>query len=70
VSTASRDRAYSYIRERQRAGEVVTGLPYISPDSQDLHAQARTVNRALAELLYETLCPGSKELAKLQDQFR
>ena len=34
-----RDRAYAYIRERQKAGEVVTGLLYISPDSKR-HARA------------------------------
>jgi 2-oxoglutarate ferredoxin oxidoreductase subunit beta len=65
-----RDRAYSYIRERQRAGEVLTGLLYISPDSPDLHAQSGTVDRALTELPYETLCPGSARLATLQEQFR
>ena len=37
---SDRARAYAYIRDRQRAGEVVTGLLYISEDSQDLHAQS------------------------------
>ena len=34
-----RDTAYAHIRERQREGEVVTGLLYVSPDSQDMLAQ-------------------------------
>src|SRR4051812_20735139 len=34
-----KDRAYAYIRERQKAGEVLTGLLYISPDSRDMVAQ-------------------------------
>src|SRR6188768_2662160 len=33
-----RDTAYAYIRDRQRAGEVATGLLYLSGDSQDMHA--------------------------------
>jgi 2-oxoglutarate ferredoxin oxidoreductase subunit beta len=65
-----RDRAYAHIRDRQRAGEVVTGLLYISPDSQDMHEQAGTVDRALTDVPYESLCPGSSELAKLQENFR
>ena len=39
-----RDRAYAYIRERQKDGEVVTGLLYISPDSQR-HARAERHRR-------------------------
>ena len=38
-----RDRAYAYIRERQKEGEVVTGLLYLSPDSSDVHEQNNTV---------------------------
>jgi 2-oxoglutarate ferredoxin oxidoreductase subunit beta len=65
-----RDRAYAYIRERQRAGEVVTGLLYISPDSKDMHAQSETVAAPLVDLPYEQLCPGSGELQKMQRRFR
>jgi 2-oxoglutarate ferredoxin oxidoreductase subunit beta len=65
-----RDRAQAYIRERQRAGEVVTGLLYISPDAGDMHQQAGTVERSLVELPFESLCPGSEALARLQEGFR
>ena len=65
-----RDRAYAYIRERQKAGEVVTGLLYISPDSSDMHEQSNTVETPLVQLPYEQLCPGSAELEKLQQRFR
>jgi 2-oxoglutarate/2-oxoacid ferredoxin oxidoreductase subunit beta len=65
-----RDRAYSYIRERQRAGEIVTGLLYISPESRDMHQQSETVGRALTSVPYEQLCPGSAALAELQEDFR
>jgi 2-oxoglutarate ferredoxin oxidoreductase subunit beta len=65
-----RDLAYSYIRERQRDDEVVTGLLYISPDSRDMHAQNETVATPLFELPFEQLCPGGAELEKLQQRFR
>ena len=65
-----RDNAYAFIRDHQRRGEVVTGLLYISTESQDMHEQAGTVDRALTELPYESLCPGSAELARLQEGFR
>ena len=65
-----RDRAYAYIRERQKDGEVVTGLLYISPDSSDMHEQNNTVAVPLTQLAYEELCPGSAELEKLQARFR
>ena len=65
-----RDRAYAYVRERQRAGEVVTGLLYIAADSQDLHDQSGTIDAALTQVPYEQLCPGDGELQKLQTRFR
>jgi hypothetical protein len=48
----------------------VTGLLYLSTGSQDMHQQMGTVSRALTEVPYESLCPGSAELAKLQESFR
>src|SRR6185503_6708679 len=65
-----RDRSYAYIRERQKEGEVVTGLLYLSPDSSDVHEQNDTVATPLTQLTYEDLCPGSAELEKLQARFR
>ena len=65
-----RDRAYSYIRERQVAGEVLTGLLYVSPESRDVHDQSDTVTTPLTQLSHEQLCPGNSELQKLQARFR
>ena len=65
-----RDTAYSYIRERQTAGEIVTGLLYLSPDSSDVHEQNNTVPTPLSQLAHDQLCPGSAELEKLQRGFR
>jgi 2-oxoglutarate ferredoxin oxidoreductase subunit beta len=65
-----RDRAYAFIREHQRKGEVVTGLLHIAEGSKDMHEQAGTVPLPLIELPYEQLCPGSAELERLQQRFR
>jgi 2-oxoglutarate ferredoxin oxidoreductase subunit beta len=66
----NRDGAYAHIRERQDEGELVTGLLYISPDSRDLHDQNDTIEVPLTQVPYESLCPGSAELDKLQQRFR
>ena len=65
-----RDRSVGYIRERQKEGEVVTGLLYLSPDSSDVHEQNNTVAMPLAQVPFEQLCPGSAALEKLQQGFR
>jgi 2-oxoglutarate/2-oxoacid ferredoxin oxidoreductase subunit beta len=65
-----RDVAYNYIRERQKAGEVLTGLLYMSADSRDMAAQNEIVPGPLTNLPFEQLCPGNDELQKLQARFR
>ena len=66
-----RDHAYRYIRDRQKAGEVVTGLLYLSPDSKrHAPADATTVGTRSSSCPIEDLCPGSAELEKLQQRFR
>jgi 2-oxoglutarate ferredoxin oxidoreductase subunit beta len=66
----NRDTTYAYIRERQQAGEIATGLLYLSPDSADMHEQSNTVATPLVHVPYSELCPGSAELEKLQKRFR
>src|SRR3954452_2924160 len=65
-----RDTTYAYIRERQKAAEVATGLLYLSPDSPDMHEQSNTVATPLVQVPYSELCPGGAELEKLQKRFR
>src|SRR5215213_1086179 len=55
----------SYAYTRQKEGEVVTGLLYLSVDSSDVHEQNNTVGTPLTQLAHEQLCPGSAELDKL-----
>lgn len=65
-----RDKAYAYIRDRQRVGETVTGLLYVDPDSLDMVVQNKMVPEPLYNYDYALLCPGSAELEKLQKRFR
>jgi 2-oxoglutarate ferredoxin oxidoreductase subunit beta len=67
---SDRDRAYAYIRDRQNHEEVVTGLLYLSGDSQDMHAQSETIPSSLISLPHEQLCPGNDELQRMQTRFR
>ncbi len=66
----NRDAAYAAIRDHQRRGEVMTGLLYLSADSQDVHDQNETVDTPLFNLPHEQLCPGNDALQKLMGQFR
>lgn len=62
--------AMNYLQERQAAGEIVTGLLYVDPDSADLHERLDTVETPLNRLVDEELCPGSAALAKVNAGFR
>jgi 2-oxoglutarate ferredoxin oxidoreductase subunit beta len=67
---SDRDRAYAYIRDRQKDGEIVTGLLYLSADSQDMHAQSDTIPSSLIDVPHDALCPGNDELQRMQQRFR
>jgi len=66
----NRGAALDYIRTRQRAGEIVTGLLYIGKDEPDLHDINHTTRVPLNALPYESLCPGAEALAQLQKRFK
>lgn len=65
-----RDRAYAYVRERQAAGEVATGVLFVTPDSQDMVDQNNMVATPMSQMPFEQLCPGSEALEALQKRFR
>src|SRR5687768_12212324 len=48
-----RDAVYSYIREREHSGEVVTGLLYVDPSAGDMHLTLGTVETPLASIAFE-----------------
>jgi len=59
-----------YLLERQRAGEIVTGLLYVDESTGDMHATGNTTDVPLSQVPYEKLCPGAKALGRLQEAFR
>ena len=62
--------AWNFLSERQKTGEIPTGLLYLDESGADMHTAAKTVARPLVQLPYEELCPGSSALRKLQDAYR
>ena len=66
------DRAsvYSYLERHQQAGEIVTGLLYYDDALPEMHDLNEIVDKPLAEIPHETLCPGSDALQALQNAWR
>ena len=67
---SDRDHVYAYVRERQQAGEVVTGLLYMAESTNGMHDVDHTVEQPLVGIPFDELCPGAAELEKLQERFR
>lgn len=65
-----RSRVYGYLRDREAAGELATGLLYIDAEGEDMHATAHTVDTPLVDVPFEELCPGAAALETLQDRYR
>lgn len=64
------DSALAAIRSRAARGEVATGLLYLDPSEQDLHATLGTTRRALNAMQLADLCPGQEKLAAINARFR
>jgi 2-oxoglutarate/2-oxoacid ferredoxin oxidoreductase subunit beta len=62
--------AMAHLQERAAQGEIVTGLLYVEPESEDLHAHLETVDTPLNDLGEAELCPGSAALAKINASLR
>jgi 2-oxoglutarate/2-oxoacid ferredoxin oxidoreductase subunit beta len=62
--------AMNYLQERQAAGEVVTGLLYLEPESQDLHDYLNTVEAPFNELGEGELIPGAEALQRFNQSLR
>jgi 2-oxoglutarate ferredoxin oxidoreductase subunit beta len=69
-NVGNRGDAIEYVRARQRAGEIVTGLLYVDEGEPDLHEVNGTTQTPLNEVGYDALCPGAEVLAALQNRFR
>jgi len=62
--------AMSYVQERKAAGEIVTGLIFVEPDADDLHAHLGTVACPLNALDDADLCPGAAALERVNAALR
>ena len=51
-------------------GEILTGLLYLDPDTQDLHDLLNTVDTPLNELKEKDLCPGMAALEDINQSLR
>ena len=67
---SDRGEAYRFLNQRQRKGEVVTGLLFVEDNGADMHQLSRLGETPLSELPFERLCPGSDALAELQNRLR
>lgn len=65
-----RIKVVSYIEEHRARGDVVTGLLYLDEHSVDMHEMMGSSATPMSALPYETLCPGSDALAKIQSRWR
>lgn len=67
---SDREDAYRYVRSRQEAGEVPTGLLHLDPEAPEMHETLGTVDTPLVDLPFEELCPGSEALDALMEEWR
>jgi 2-oxoglutarate ferredoxin oxidoreductase subunit beta len=65
-----RVKVMNYLLERAEKGEIVTGLLYVQPDSDDLHGHLNTVETPLNRLGERELCPGSVALERINASLR
>jgi 2-oxoglutarate ferredoxin oxidoreductase subunit beta len=62
--------AMTFLQKHAAKGQVVTGLLYVDPDAEDLHAHLDTVETPLNALEAKELCPGSAALDKINASLR
>jgi len=54
----------------KQKGEILTGLLYMNPNTQDLHRTINSTEQALNSLKEQDLCPGANTLMALNAEFR
>jgi len=60
----------NFIQRHNAKGEIVTGLLYVEPDSEDLHDRLGVTKRPLNSLSDNELCPGNEALDKINAGLR
>jgi len=66
----NRRAAMNLLAAMQDEGEIPTGLLYVNPEAQDLHAALNTVAAPLNTLAEAALCPGAAMLDKINAALR
>jgi len=62
--------AINAVQKAKAKNEILTGLLYIQPESQDLHSLIKTSDRPLNTLTKEELCPGNEALKGINADLR
>jgi 2-oxoglutarate ferredoxin oxidoreductase subunit beta len=62
--------AMNYLQQHAALGEVVTGLLYVDPEPDDLHAHLNTVDTPFNQLGERELCPGAAALDRFNASLR
>jgi 2-oxoglutarate/2-oxoacid ferredoxin oxidoreductase subunit beta len=62
--------AMTFMQVHTAKGQIVTGLLYVEPESEDLHGHLGTVAAPLNALNEKELCPGSAALEKINASLR
>ena len=62
--------AMSFLQRHAAEGQIVTGLLYVDPESEDLHSHLVTVDTPLNKLGEKAPCPGSAALDKINASLR
>jgi 2-oxoglutarate ferredoxin oxidoreductase subunit beta len=62
--------AIAAVNDATKRGEILTGLLYVDPQSQDLHEIINTVRKPLNSLTEKDLCPGNVALQKINESLR
>jgi 2-oxoglutarate ferredoxin oxidoreductase subunit beta len=65
-----RTKVFTYLQENVNSGCVPTGILFIDENSGDMHDLNNTTEVPLSRVPFETLCPGSAELDRIQEEFR
>jgi len=62
--------AMTFLQKHAAQGQIVTGLLYVDPEPEDLHAHLDTVDTPLNRLDEKALCPGSAALDRINASLR
>ena len=62
--------AITHIAQASAKGDVLTGLLYVSPEVEDLHAHLNSYEMAFNKLEEKDLCPGAGMLEKINAALR